>query len=89
MDERAIILTDKYIYKLDPKKNFSLKKSGISLDDITSLGITSGNEQLIVIHLISNHDLVFYMQTKNDRVGEFLGYMIKLKQKSYVEILIN
>ena len=89
MDERAIVLTDKYIYKLDPKKSFSLKKSGIPLGDIISLGITSGKEQLIVVHLISNHDLVFYMQTKTDRVGEFLGHMIKLKQKSYVEILIN
>ena len=85
MDERAIILTDKYIYKLDPKRNFHIKKSGISLDDITGLSITSGKEQLIVIHLISNHDLVFYMETKNDRVGEFVGYMTKLKQKSYVK----
>ncbi|CAF1389118.1 unnamed protein product [Rotaria sordida] len=82
MDERAIILTDKYIYKVDQKKNFHIKKSNISLDDITGLSVTSGKEQLIVIHLISNSDLIFYMQTKNDRVGEFVGYMTKLKQKS-------
>ncbi|CAF5114159.1 unnamed protein product, partial [Rotaria sp. Silwood1] len=82
MDERAIILTDKYIYKLDPKKNFPIKKSHISLDDVTGLSVTSGKEQLIVIHLVSNCDLVFYMQTKIDRVGEFVGHMAKLKQKS-------
>jgi len=83
MDERAIILTDKYIYKSDPKRNFQIKRSGISLDDVTGLSITPGKEQLIVIHLVSNQDLIFYMETKIDRVGEFVGYMIKLKQNSY------
>jgi myosin-1 len=87
MDERAIILTDKYLYKLDPKKNFHLKKSGIPLDDVIDLSVTSGKEQLIVVHLISNHDLVFYMQIKNDRVGEFVGYMAKLKENSYVLLI--
>jgi myosin-1 len=82
MDERAIILTDKFIYKTDPKRNFQIKKSGISIDDVTGLSVTPGKEQLIVIHLISNQDLVFYMETKTDRVGEFVGYMAKLKQKS-------
>jgi myosin-1 len=82
MDERAIILTDKYIYKSDPKRNFQMKKSGIIIDDVIGLSLTPGKEQLIVIHLISNNDLVFYMETKNDRVGELVGYMMKLKQKS-------
>jgi len=84
MDERAIVLTDKHIYKLDPKKNFHIKKSGIPIDDIIGLSVPSGTEQLIVVHLISNHDLVFYMHTKNDRVGEFVGHVAKLKRRSYV-----
>jgi hypothetical protein len=84
MDERAIVLTDKYLYKLDPKKNFHIKKTGISIDDIIGLSVTSGREQLIVVHLISNHDLVFYMHTTNDRVGEFVGHVAKLKRRSYV-----
>lgn len=81
MDERAIILTDKYIYKCDPKKNFQLKKAGIPLDDIIALSITPGKEQLVVIHLMSNQDLIFYMDTKTDHVGEFIGYLAKLKKK--------
>jgi myosin-1 len=84
MDDRAIILTEKYIYKLDPKKTFSSKKSAILLDDVIGLSTTSGKEQLIVVHLVSNHDLVFYMQTKIDRVGEFIAHMVKLKQNLYV-----
>jgi myosin-1 len=59
-----------------------MKKSGIIIDDVIGLSLTPGKEQLIVIHLISNNDLVFYMETKNDRVGELVGYMMKLKQKS-------
>lgn len=82
MDERAVVLTDKYLYKLDPKKHFQIKKSGISIEEITSLSVTSGKEQLVVVHLISNHDLVFYMHTENDRVGEFVGHVAKLKRKS-------
>ncbi|CAF1653644.1 unnamed protein product, partial [Adineta ricciae] len=82
MDERAIVLTDKYLYKLDPRKNFHVKKTGISINDITGLSVTSGKEQLIVVHLVSNNDLVFYMHTKLDRVGEFVGLIAKLKRKS-------
>lgn len=84
MDERAIVLTDKFLYKLDPKKSFHVRKTGIPIDEITSLSVTSGREQLIVVHLVSNHDLVFYMHTKTDRVGEFVGYMAKLKRRTYV-----
>ncbi|CAF1519879.1 unnamed protein product [Adineta ricciae] len=82
MDERAIVLTDKYLYKLDPRKNFHMKKTGISINDITGLSVTSGKEQLIAVHLVSNNDLVFYMHTKLDRVGEFVGLIAKLKRKS-------
>ena len=84
MDERAIVLTDKYLYKLDPKKDFHVKKNGISIDDIIGLSVTSEGEQLVVVHLASDHDLVFYMHTKTDRVGEFVGHVAKLKRKSYV-----
>ena len=84
MDERAIVLTDKFLYKLDPKKNFHVRKTGIPIDDIAALSVTSGREQLVVVHLTTNHDLVFYMHTKTDRVGEFVAYVAKLKRRSYV-----
>ena len=87
MDERAIVLTDKFLYKLDPKKSFHVRKTGIPVEDITSLSVTSGREQLIVVHLVSSHDLVFYMHTKTDRVGEFVAYMAKLKRRSYVILI--
>lgn len=84
MDERAIVLTDQYLYRLDSKRNFHLTKSGIALEEITALSVTSGKEQLIVVHLTSNHDFVFYMQTNVDHVPEFVAHIAKLKQDSYV-----
>lgn len=87
MDERAIVLTDKYLYKLDPKKNFHIKKSGIPIEDINGLSVSSGREQLVVVNLSSNHDLVFYMHTKNDRVGEFVGHVAKLKRRLFFELI--
>lgn len=81
MDERAIVLTDKCIYKLDPKKNFLARKSGIPLEEIIGVSVTSGTEQLIVVHTSFNHDLVFYIQTQNDRVGEFVAYLVRLQNK--------
>ena len=82
MDERAIILTDRFLYKLDPKKHFHVRKTGIPLDQVTGVGVTSGNDQLVVVHMSTNHDLIFYMHTKEDRVGEFVGHMAKLKRRS-------
>jgi hypothetical protein len=84
MDERAIVLTDKHLYKLDPKKNFHIKKTGIPIDHIVGLSVTTGREQLIVVHFASDHDLIFYMQTKLDRVGEFVGHVAKLLRRKYV-----
>ena len=84
MDDRAVVLTDRHLYKLDPKKHFHIRKSAIPVDDLVGISVTSGNEQLVVIHLRSNHDLVFYMHTKTDRVGELIGRLVKLKRRSYV-----
>lgn len=89
MDERAIVLTDRYLYKLDPKNKFHVRKTGIRIDDIISLSVTSGKDQLVVVHLTSNHDLVFYMHTKLDRVGEFVGHIAKLKRRSYVTLIYS
>lgn len=82
MDERAIILTNKFLYKLDPKKHFHLKKTGIPIESVSGISVTTGNDQLVVVHLASNHDLIFYILTKEDRVGEFAANIIQLKKKS-------
>ncbi|CAF0984026.1 unnamed protein product, partial [Didymodactylos carnosus] len=89
MDERAIVMTDRFIYKLDPKKHFHIRKTGIPLEQITGLSVTTGTEQLIVVHSSTLHDLVFYMHTKEDRVGEFVANFIKLKRKMSSPFVIN
>ena len=82
MDERAIVLTDRFLYKLDPKKHFHIRKTGIPLEDIMGISVTAGTEQLAVIHLRSNHDLVVYLHTKTDRIGELVGHLVKLRRRS-------
>lgn len=82
MDERAIVLTDRFLYKLDPKKHFHIRKIGIPIDDLMGISVTAGDEQLAVIHLKSNQDLVVYLHTKTDRIGEFVGHLVKLKRRS-------
>lgn len=81
-DERAIILTNKDIYRVDAKKGFHSKKPGLPMADIIGVSVTPGKEQLVVVHTASNNDLIFYMNTKTERVGEFIGRLAKLKQKS-------
>ena len=84
MDERAIVLTDKFLYKLDPKKGFQVKKTGIPVDDIIGVSVSSGKDQLFVVNLSSNVDLILYMHAKNDRVGEFVAHLAKIKRRTYV-----
>lgn len=59
-----------------------MKKPGIPIEEITGLSLTPGKEQLIVIHFGSDQDLMIYIDTKNDRVGEMVGMMLKLKRHS-------
>ena len=59
-----------------------MKKPGIPIDEITGLSLTPGKEQLIVIHFTSHPDLVLFIDTKTDRVGEMVGMILKLKRRS-------
>lgn len=76
--DRAVLLTDKFIYKLNSSKGkFSVMKRGIPYADITGISISSGNDQLVIIHLQSNNDFVFCMMNAasngEDHVGELVG----------------
>ncbi|KAK7866208.1 hypothetical protein R5R35_001420 [Gryllus longicercus] len=94
--DRALLVTDIYIYKLDNtkfksmKKGFHISESRASppthlsslpspcvyyLTKITGLSLSSGRDQLIVIHSSKGNDLVLSLQCPEgeDRVGELLG----------------
>ncbi|XP_023296245.2 unconventional myosin ID [Lucilia cuprina] len=81
--DRAFIITEGAIYKLDGAKNkFKNMNRSIFIQDLTSVSISTGRDQLIVFHSPSNNDLVFSLQgehgpLKEDRIGEVIGVVCK------------
>ncbi|XP_061839186.1 unconventional myosin-Ig [Nerophis lumbriciformis] len=75
--DRGVLVTDKCIYKLEPKKRFKVLKR-ISLDTLTGLSVTSGDDQLVALHTSTQHDVLLCLQRgelspSQDRVGELVG----------------
>uniref|UniRef100_A0AAR2IPY5 Myosin IG n=1 Tax=Pygocentrus nattereri TaxID=42514 RepID=A0AAR2IPY5_PYGNA len=75
--DRALLITDKHIYRLEPKKHFKVQKR-IPIETVTSLSVSSGTDQMVVLHTVSQEDVLVYLQSgqlgpKQDRVGELVG----------------
>nr|XP_023667742.1 unconventional myosin-Ig-like isoform X1 [Paramormyrops kingsleyae] len=75
--DRALLITDKNIYKLDPRKQFRVMKK-LPLESVTGLSVTSGADQMVVLHTSTQDDVLVYLQRgqlcpNQDRVGELLG----------------
>ncbi|XP_055542171.1 unconventional myosin ID [Wyeomyia smithii] len=81
--DRAIIVTDGAIYKLDGANNkFRNMKRTVSIREITSISVSPGRDQLVVFHSHHNNDLVVVLQgehqpVKEDRVGEIVAHVCK------------
>ncbi|XP_058815475.1 unconventional myosin ID [Topomyia yanbarensis] len=81
--DRAIIVTDGAIYKLDGAKNkFRNMKRTVAIKEITSISVSPGRDQLVVFHSHHNNDLVVVLQgehqpLKEDRVGEIVAHVCK------------
>ncbi|XP_030052562.1 unconventional myosin-Ig [Microcaecilia unicolor] len=78
--DRAILITDKHLYKLEPNKQFRVMKS-LPLKTVVGLSITSGRDQLVVFHTEKHDDLVvclhkMYPENEN-RVGELVGVLLE------------
>ncbi|XKL60916.1 hypothetical protein PGB90_007973 [Kerria lacca] len=74
--DRAIMVTDGAVYKLDVIK-FKPMKKGMPIEEITGVSVSPGRDQLMVIHSNRGNDLVITLKTKNneDRVGELVGVL--------------
>lgn len=83
--ERALVVTDKFIYKLDPQKNFKMKKDGLPINDIQSASISEQRDQLVVLNLRNiENDLIFYIDAHDkthDRVAELLANIHRIAIK--------
>ncbi|XP_030645361.1 unconventional myosin-Ig [Chanos chanos] len=75
--DRALLITDKHIYRLEPKKHFKVQKR-INIETVVGLSVTSGSDQLVALHTASQDDILVHLQKgqlcpNQDRVGEFVG----------------
>uniref|UniRef100_A0A8C8SS06 Myosin IG n=1 Tax=Pelusios castaneus TaxID=367368 RepID=A0A8C8SS06_9SAUR len=77
--DRAILVTDQHLYKLEPRKQYKVMRA-IPLSMVTQVSVTSCQDQLVVFHTQSNDDLVICfhkMQPEEDnRVGELVGVLV-------------
>ena len=91
MCERAIVVTDKSIYKLH-SKNFKPLRSPIDLHDVTGLSVTPGQEQLIAVHLRGGNDLTVSLIAPRhfDRVGEIVSILrLAYRRLSKQDLRVN
>lgn len=78
--DRGLLITDKYIYKLEPKKQYKVLKR-LPLDSFTGLSVTSGADQMVALHTSSQDDVLMCLQRgqlapNQDRVGELVGCLV-------------
>ncbi|XP_035286909.1 unconventional myosin-Ig [Anguilla anguilla] len=75
--DRALLITDKHVYKLEPRKQFKVLKR-LPLDSVAGLSVMSGSDQMVALHTSSQDDVLVCLQRgelcpNQDRVGEVVG----------------
>ncbi|KAI1729246.1 myosin head (motor domain) domain-containing protein [Ditylenchus destructor] len=80
---RVLLVTDRFIAKLDAKK-FKLLKDPADITCISSLSVSSSSNNLVVFH-IGNNDFVGCLRNlhNEDRVGELVGVLQAHFEKNY------
>ncbi|KAM4630562.1 unconventional myosin-Ig [Polymixia lowei] len=75
--DRGLLVTDKHIYKLEPRKQHKVLKR-LPIDTLTGLSVTSGADQMVALHMSTQDDILLCLQRgelcpNQDRVGELVG----------------
>ncbi|KAM8840682.1 unconventional myosin-Ig isoform 1-T1 [Spinachia spinachia] len=78
--DRGLLITDKCVYKLEPKKQYKVLKK-LPLDALTGLSVTDGVDQMVALHTSSQDDVLLCLQRgalcpNQDRVGELVGTLV-------------
>ncbi|XP_044275482.1 unconventional myosin-Ig-like [Varanus komodoensis] len=77
--DRAILITDQHLYKMDPKKQYKVMRA-TPLRLVTGVSVTSGEDQLVVFHMQNSSSLVACLHkmhpTNDNRVGELVGVLV-------------
>uniref|UniRef100_A0A8C8DQ90 Unconventional myosin-Id n=1 Tax=Oryzias sinensis TaxID=183150 RepID=A0A8C8DQ90_9TELE len=79
-ENRAVLITDRHLYKMDPLKQYKPMKS-IPLYNVTGVSVSPGKDQLVVFHTKDSRDLVVCLQgmvpANESRIGELVGTLLK------------
>uniref|UniRef100_A0A8C7UC88 Myosin 1D n=1 Tax=Oncorhynchus mykiss TaxID=8022 RepID=A0A8C7UC88_ONCMY len=78
-EDRAVLITDRHLYKMDPLKQYKPMKS-IPLYNVTGISVSPGKDQLVVFHTKDSRDLVVclkgMMPAGDSRIGELVGTLL-------------
>ncbi|XP_037320611.2 unconventional myosin-Id [Pungitius pungitius] len=78
-EDRALLITDRHLYKMDPLKQYKAMKS-TPLYNVTGLSVSPGKDQLVVFHTKDSRDLVVCLQgmvpANESRIGELVGTLL-------------
>ncbi|XP_075348299.1 unconventional myosin-Ig isoform X3 [Mycteria americana] len=78
--DRAILVTDQHLYKLDPRKQYRVMRA-LPLSTVTGLSVTSCRAQLVVFHTQNQEDLAVCLHKTqpagDNRVGELVGVLLE------------
>uniref|UniRef100_A0A8C5FP92 Myosin IG n=1 Tax=Gadus morhua TaxID=8049 RepID=A0A8C5FP92_GADMO len=88
--DRAVLITDKHLYKLEPRKQYKVLKR-TPLDQLTGVSLTGGADQTVALHTTSQDDFLLYLQggalwPGQDRAGELVGTKIQHFYAGFYEV---
>jgi len=89
--KRAIVVTDKYIHKQDPK-NYKVKKFETPLQEITSIALSSKEDCFVVIHAKEPYrDLLLDLGLSGEeRASEFVSVLKLFVKKQFgIDIMVE
>lgn len=83
MQERAILISENEIFKLDPHKSYQRKKSPLQLSQVQGVGISCNRDQGVVVRFQNGNDLVLYLMCPHSesRVVELVAILCQICQR--------
>uniref|UniRef100_A0A1A8FRE7 Unconventional myosin-Id n=1 Tax=Nothobranchius korthausae TaxID=1143690 RepID=A0A1A8FRE7_9TELE len=91
-ENRAVLITDRHLYKMDPLRQYKPMKS-IPLYNVTGMSISSGKDQLVVFHTKDSRDLVVCLQgmvpANESRIGELVGTLLSHFKSEKRKLQVN
>uniref|UniRef100_A0A674CID8 Myosin 1D n=1 Tax=Salmo trutta TaxID=8032 RepID=A0A674CID8_SALTR len=91
-EDRAVLITDRHLYKMDPQKQYKPMKS-IPLYNVTGISVSPGKDQLVVFHTKDSRDLVVCLKgmvpAGDSRIGELVGTLLSHFKSEKRKLQVN